>query len=58
MKINKEVKRYNSKPIGFFSMLTGIVVAGVVFGTLSPWWLCAGVFTSVMALGVEFEEVK
>lgn len=37
-------------------LLGNIVVAGVIFGSLSPWWLCAGIPLVLSGFGNEMRK--
>lgn len=45
----------NRTGLNSIGLLGNIIVAGVIFGSLSPWWLIAGLLLVVSGFGNEIK---
>ena len=54
----EDKKRYQTIGFNSFSITANILIAGVVFGTLNPWWLCLAAPIYWLGAGIELHEKK
>lgn len=51
-------KRYSTIGLNCFSITANLMIAGVIFGTLNPWWLCLAAPVYWLGAGIELHEKR
>jgi hypothetical protein len=54
MKLKKTI--YKTQGINSIGISGAVVLAGVVFGTLTPWWLAVAIPALFLSAGYELQE--